>query len=897
MFKLALKNLWEHKVRLLASAVAVFLGVAFLAGTFVFTDSLRGVFDDLFSSVYKGTDVLVQGEQAFKAHDPSNSTRARLTAAQLDRVKAVNGVASAAGGVQGFAQVIDKKGKLVGRSGPPKFGYNWIADPRLGVYKLFSGRAPAADNEIVVDRGVMKSAKFTLGDTIKVATQKPTESFTIVGDATFGSSDASLGSSAVFFTTSKAQSLFGQPGQFDAIRARVAKGVSPDQLVSNVKAALKGQKVEVLSAAAATALARSLVSGFFDTFQTVLSVFAYIALFVGTFVIYNSFKIVFTQRTREMAMLRAIGASQRQILSSTVIESFIVGLLSSIVGVAGGVGLAVGLKALLNAIGATLPSGALVLAPRTVIVGVLVGLVTTMVSSLLPAIKASRVKPLAALRDVAVDRTGTAKSRLFGAVALYALGAVTLAVGLAGKGTPGAKILGISAVAVLVGTIVIGPIISKPLAAVFGAPWFGWVVTVFGVVVSLAGIATIAKSFGDKKPAMIINGLILLPIGIYLFRTGRAAPTTPGRIARENAMRNPSRTSATALALTISTALVSALFVFSTSITDTFTGALSKSIKADFLVASASQEGFSGDVSNVVAKLPGVVAISPFRFVEARVGFASKQLGAVDASTIARVLDIGKTEGDISALAQPNTIAVASRTLKSNDWKIGQKLTFRFGNNKTADLTLVATYSKPEGLANTYYLTTIKTLAPYSNTDLDQFVYVQTDGKDDAAFKKAGEKALADYPTAKLQTKKEFEKEQVGQLNQVLGIILALLGLSMFVAIVGIANTLKLSVLERTRELGLLRAIGMGREQTKSMVRWEAIVVATIGAIIGLLIGTAYGAALVHVLGKDGSLTLGVPFPTIIGLALAASIIGLYAARRPAKRASKLNILQAIATE
>ena len=267
----------------------------------------------------------------------------------------------------------------------------------------------------------------------------------------------------MFFTTEKAQSLFAEPGQFDAIRARVSEGVTADQLVTRVKTAMEGQKVEVLSGAKATELARSLLSGFFNTFQTVLSVFAYIALFVGTFVIYNSFKIVFTQRTREMAMLRAVGASQGQILTSTVIESFIVGLVSSIVGVAGGVGLALGLKGILSAIGATLPSGSLVLAPRTILVGLLVGLVTTMVSSLVPAIKASRVKPLAALRDVAIDRTATSKKRLVIAVALYAVGIVTLVMGMAGKGTPGAKILGISAATVLIGTIVVGPIISKPL--------------------------------------------------------------------------------------------------------------------------------------------------------------------------------------------------------------------------------------------------------------------------------------------------------------------------------------------------------------------------------------------------------------------------------------------------
>ena len=898
MFKLAIKNLWEHKVRLLASALAVFLGVAFLSGTFVFTDSLRAVFDDLFSSIYKGTDVLVQSKQEIDSRSPEDTGRTRLTDQQLELVRKVPGVAAATGDVQGYAQVIDKKNKLVGRSGPPKYGYAWNDDPGLSVYKLFSGHAPQKDDEIVVDRGVIKSAKLKIGDRVKIASQKPTTLYTIVGDATYGTSDGALASTAVFFTQGEAQTLFAEPGRFDAIRARAAPGVNADELVKRVRAAMRrDSNIEVLSGKKATELFRALIGGFFDSFRTVLSIFAFISLFVGTFVIYNSFKIVFTQRTREMAMLRAIGASQRQILASTVIESFAVGLVASILGVLGGVGISLGLKALLAAIGATLPSGPLILKPRTVVFGLMVGLVTTMISSMVPAFKASRVKPLAALRDVAVDRVGASRARKIAASVLYAIGAVTLVIGLGGKGTPGAKVVGLSAACVLLATIVIGPVIAKPLASAFGAPWFGWVVTVFGALVVVGGVIVVVAAIANGKPAFVINGVILAAIGVYLVKTGLAAPKTPGRIARQNAMRNPSRTSATALALTISTALVSALFVFSASITKTFSGALTSAIKADYLVTSANDIGFAADVNNKVAALPGVVDTSPVRFASFRLNFSTRSLGAVDPATLGGVLDLGKTTGSLDALSAKNTIAVADKSMKSNGWKLGDLLPITFANGQKASFKIVATYENAEGLSNTYYLTSIPSLDPFTNLKLDRLIYVKTDGKNPKAFKAAGETALFDYPTAKLQTKSEFKKEIVGQLNQVLGVILALLGLSMFVAIVGIANTLKLSILERTRELGLLRAVGMGREQTKSLVRWEAIVVATIGAIIGLVIGTAYGAAFVKVLGKDGSLKLGIPVGTIIGLALGASIIGLYAARRPAKRAAKLNILRAIATE
>ena len=483
MLGLALKNLWAYRKRLFTSALSVVLGISFLAGSFVFTDTLKGLFSDLFSSSVKGTDVQVRQTKAFGAASddgPYSDGRAPVPVSLVGEVRKVPGVLAAEPTVKGYAQALNKKGKLIKTGGAPTFGYVWIADPVLSSYKLFSGKAPVADDEIAIDRSVVKSAKFKLGDSAKVNTLVGIRTFKIVGEVTFGSSDSALGSSAVFFNQKVGQEVLLQPGFAQSILVRGEKGVSEDVLAKSVNSAITGMEftgktqIEVITGTKLQKEQLSFVNLIFGVINTFFSAFAVVALFVSIFVISNSFSIVVAQRTREMAMLRTLGASRGQILGSTFFEALAVGVVASAVGVAAGMGVALLIKLLLQTFGGGgLPSSGLVLKPRTVLIGMVVGTLVTVLAAVAPAIKSSRVKPLAALRDVAVDKAGTSRIRLLVALALYAIGAVTLAFGLAGKGTPGAKILGISAAAVLIGTIVIGPVISKPLASVFGALWNG----------------------------------------------------------------------------------------------------------------------------------------------------------------------------------------------------------------------------------------------------------------------------------------------------------------------------------------------------------------------------------------------------------------------------------------
>ncbi len=907
MLRLTVKNLWSYKKRLLTSALAVVLGVSFLTGTFVLTDSLKGVFDSLFSSVYKNTDAVVRGTQAFETDSgPEDSGRARVPQDVLDRIKAVDGVAAVSGSLTGYAQVIDKKNKLVGNGGAPTFGYSWIADRELNPYKIFSGRPPTADDEIVLDRGVVKKNKFALGDKIKVATEGPTTIYTLVGDATFGASDGALGSTSTFFSVAEAQRLYNSPAQFDEIGARAKPGVSSDELVKRIATIVPKDKFEVLSGKKVTELQQAILRKALGFFGTFLSAFAAIALFVSTFVIANAFSIVVTQRTREMAMMRAIGASRRQVLTSTLLESLFVGLFASIVGVLGGIGVATGLRALFSAFGGALPSGPLVVNPSTVIVGILVGTIVTVVSSLFPAIKASKVKPLAAIREVAIDRAGLSKVRLYFGLATSVLSVVALIFGLRGTGADGAKLVGLGAFLAIMAVVFVGPVIAKPIAGGLARPWFGYVVVFFGGLTVLAGVASLVLAISKGGPQIasgVINLAIAVVLGVYLVKTGLSSRDVSGQIARENTIRNPSRTSATALALTIGTALVAGLFVLSSSITKTFTGALEDAVKSDYLVTSSSQIGFSPEVAKKVAGVDGVKAISPFRSGRVKLGsglFArTRTLGSLEPEAIGKLVDVGKVEGRLEDLTQPDSLAIAKKSAEENGYTLGQELSATFTTGQTATFKVVAFYENAEGVGtgNVYFLTSPTTFQKYVTAPLDAFIYVQSDGRATKDFRPAVDKAIADYPAAKLQTKKEFEDDALGQLSQILNFIFLLLGLAFIIAILGIANTLRLSIFERTREIGLLRAVGMSRDQLRSTIRWEAIVVSTLGAVIGLVIGVVFGTSLVHVLGKDGSLKTAFPGQQLVLVLILASIVGLYAARKPAKSASKMNILEAIATE
>jgi putative ABC transport system permease protein len=921
MFALALRNLWAYKRRLLTSAFSVVLGISFLSGSFVFTDTLKGLFNDLFSSSVKGIDTVVRPKIGFadgagKASATSDDGPYRggllIPIALVDKIARVEGVAAVEAASQGYAQVINKKGKLVGGSGPPTFGFSWINDPELASYKIFNGRAPKADNEVVLDRSVIKKTGYKIGDKVKIVSMKPIREFVLVGDATFGTSDGALGATASLFTPKIAQELLGRPGEASQLIIRAKPGVTQSAVAKSVSAALAsdrasgGAPLETITGEALDKETQSFVNTVFKFINTFFNAFAFIALFVSIFVISNSFSILVKQRTRENAMLRTLGASSKQILATTFGEALAVGLLASAVGVFAGMGVAIGIRKLLEFFGGGgLPSSGLLLLPRTIIVGLVVGTLVTVISAVAPAIKASRIKPLAALQDARIDDSGYSKKRLYLGLAFLALSAAVLIFGLTKEGGDGAKIVGGAAALCLMGTIFIGPVLARPIAGALGRPWFGAVIGLFGVLMVSGSLAIVVLGIISSKPALIVNAIVGIPIGVYLVITALSSRKVEGRIARENAVRNPTRTSATALALTIGVGLVSAILVFSQSLTGTFKGALEKAIRANYVVKAGNDFGIPAEVSTRVSKLPGVVAWSGKRTEEIRFGFPlprSRQIAAVDPEGFLKVFDVGRITGNFADLSKPDTIAIAEESAKAQNYRLGDTISGSFRTGANAKLTIVAFYKNTEGwnkeaFNRTYYVTSEATMSTYVPSSVKEFIYVRTDGRDNKGFQKAAETALRDYPTADLQKKASFVNESIGQLDQFLSVVYALLMLAILIAILGIANTLRLAILERTREIGLLRAVGMSRQQMKDSIRWEAIVVATFGAVIGLVIGTGFGSALVHVLGKDGSVKLTVPWPFLFGLTLLASLVGLYAARKPAKAAAKLNILQAIATE
>ncbi len=490
--------------------------------------------------------------------------------------------------------------------------------------------------------------------------------------------------------------------------------------------------------------------------------------------------------------------------------------------------------------------------------------------------------------------------------------AAMLAIGLGGKGGTGARNVGIAAGLFLIATIFLGPFAARPVAGLLGRKWYGWVIAIFGIlfgaVATLGAVGAVAiKGIAFVKDPSIWAGVLVLVLallvpvmalaGSTLFRTGSKAGSVTGQIARENSVRNPTRTSATALALTIGTAVVCAILVLSQSLKGTFEGALNTSVKSDFVVSSGTDTGFPKEVEERVKKVPGYVASSGQRFTRTQFRGKDRGMGIVDPVGISQVVDLGNVQGDMAKLIEPNTIAIDAKSAKDESLKLGDVLEETFPTGVVAKMTLVAIYNNAEGLGNVYYLIGKENGEAFSPSEVTNFIYVRSDGKDRKAFQKATDKALSDFPSAELKTKKQFADEQLGQFNQFLALVNALLLLAIIIAILGIANTLKLSIFERIREIGLLRAIGQSRDQVGAMIRWEAIVVATFGALLGMVIGTGFGTALVRVLAKDGTIKLSIPAGNILVLALIASLVGLFAARKPAKDAARMNILQAIATE
>jgi putative ABC transport system permease protein len=845
MLKTTLKGLLAAKRRLFTTALAVLLGVAFVAGTLVLTDTIGKTVTDLFASLNARTDAQVRGRPVSSEF---GGGRPRVDAALVPTITAVPGVRAVEGTITGYAQLVDKQGKAVGNSnlGAQPVGADWATTDALNPFNLVTGRPPQADAEVVIDKASADTARFAVGDTATVLVQTGPQRVQVVGIARFGTADSPAGSSVVLFTKAAAERLLGEPGKVDGIGVVAAEGVSQQELRDRI-AKVTPPSVEVVTGKVLEQESQRAVKDLLNFANQFLLTFALIALFVGSFSIYNTFSILIVQRTRDLALLRAVGASRRQVLGSVLVEAVVVGLIAAALGLVAGIGVAAGLKALLTGFGLDIPAAGIVVTARTVVVSLLTGLLVSVGSAVLPARRASKVPPIAALRDLAHDRSGRSRRRLVIGAVVTAAGAASLLLGLLSQSDRALPAVGGGAAVIFLGVAVLGPVIARPVSRLIGAP----------------------------LPAL----------------TGM-----PGKLARENAIRNPKRTAATAAALMIGVSLVCFITIVAASSKASSAAQIDKAFTGDFVIDAGSPggRGFSHDLAERLDRLPEVKAASGVRQGFAPIGGTPADLLAIDPATYGKIVDLDLTRGRLEDLGHDG-IAVRDTVATARGWSVGDKVPVRFALTGDQQFTVAAIY-RAKNVAGDYVIGLAAHEANLADRFDTQVLVAKADGVSVADARAAIEAVTAEYPTAKLQDQTEYKQAQAGQIDRVVNLVYVLLALAVLIGLLGIANTLALSIFERTRELGLLRAVGMTRRQLRSMVRWESVIIALLGAFLGLAIGLFSGWAMVTAVADEGA-RLQLPAGQLAAVTLLAALAGMAAAVLPARRASRLNLLAAIATE
>ncbi|HEV3227750.1 MAG TPA: FtsX-like permease family protein, partial [Acidimicrobiales bacterium] len=832
------------------------LGVAFLSGTLVLTNTIQTSFNDLFGNVFRGTDAYVRStEKVTAGNRGGQEIRKRIDDSLVQTVKGVDGVADAAAAIQADnTQVVGSDGKAVGDpgQGAPTFGAAWSDNPKLNPFNIAEGRAPTAADEVVIDKSSATKGHLKVGDTISMVLPSATlpQHFHLVGIVKFGTADSPLGASYSLFTLPTAERFLTQPGKIDAIRVQAKPGISQSELASRIQKALP-PNTEALTGAQITKEQQDQIAQNISFISIFFTAFAVVAVVVGGFVIYNTFSIIVAQRSREMALLRSIGAARRQVLTSVVVEALAVGLVASALGVLGGVGVGALLKALFSALGFDLPATGIVIEPSTVIIGMVVGLFVTLVAAIFPAVKASRVPPIAAMRDVAVERTAASRPRVITGAIITGLGVLNLLNGVLGSGSGGA--VGFGVVGVLVGTVILGPVVAKPVSAIIGLP------------------------------APAIKGMT-------------------GSIARENAMRNPRRTAATANALLIGVGIVSLITVLYGSLRTSIDNQIGKAFTGDVTITSGGfgRGGVSPTLSASLNQLPQVDAAAAMRFGVAGKDNASTEVTGIDPTTFTKVVDLEVRAGDLSTLgtdgvAQLDTINVTGANGAKRHPRLGDKVVLNFVETGPQTFTVKALFHRSTVTTDT--LISAKTLEANSPNSLDAFIFVKF--KPGVPFdqgRAAVEATAKPYPTAKVQDIHQLKQTFESRIATLFGLILIMLTLAIVIALLGIANTLRLSVYERTRELGLLRAVGMTKSQVRSSIRWESAIISLFGTVGGLVLGFVFGWAVVTGLGGT-DIQFAPPVPLLVLILVVGALAGVFAAIRPARRAARLDVLQAIASE
>jgi putative ABC transport system permease protein len=853
MFRVIASGLLARKFRLFATALAVTLGVAFMAGTMVLTDTIGHTFNDLSTGVYKGTDAEVRAKAAFNGPSMGGGEQRPLISASLvAALRRVPGVAADEGSAYGYARLTGKNGKALGNpaAGAPTLGGNWDQVAQLNPWTLVAGHPPRAADQVVIDAKSAADGHLRVGGTTTVLALGPPQRFHVVGIVKFGTADSPGGASVALFTTPVAQRLVAAPGKLTSVLFVARPGVSQQQLAASLRHALPHGLEAVTGATVTKEMQTSFQQalGFFNTFMLI---FAIIALLVGAFMIFNTFSITVAQRTRENGLLRALGASKRQVLASVIAEAVAVGIIASAIGLAAGIAVAAGLEAMLKALGFGMPAGGIVFSARTVIVAGLAGLLVAVIAALSPARKAAKVPPVAAMQEVPPGSTGYgSKERIMVGMAILTLGLAALFTGLFTSIGSRVLIVGAGALLVFFGVSVLGRTVSLPLSRAVGAP-----------LPRLRGI--------------------------------------PGKLARENAMRNPKRTASSASALMIGVGLVGFITILASSTTASINSTIDRSFAGDIVIDSGA--GLTGGIDPALAprlnRLPQVAAATGVRGGIAEIFGKVEQMAAVDPATAGKIFHVSPVAGAIGGLGRTG-IAVYQGVATAHHLRIGSAvpMLFRDGGRRTLRVALIYGDSMAAP-APRYFLGTLAFDANFALHYDTEVVVQKAPGVSTTAALAAVRAVAARYSGTSVMDQAAFKAARAKPVRQLLMLVYALLALAILIALLGIGNTLALSIFERTRELGVMRAVGMTRRQLRATIRWESVIIALQGTVLGLLVGVFFGWALVLAMKSQGVTVFSLPVLSLVIVVVLAAVAGVVAAILPSRRAAKLNILRAIVSE
>jgi putative ABC transport system permease protein len=846
VFRYTVKNLFARKFRLIITGLAVLIGVTFMSGGLVLSNTINRAFNTLFADLGAQTDAVVRSSDVVTSD--FGDVRGRIDDSLIPVVKAVPGVEKEAVSIGSFrAQIVNSDGREVGPSGgngPPAIGDVWNGENELSGGRIVEGRGPETDDEVVIDKNSAEDGDIKVGDTITVLTKVGALPFKVVGLVGFEQLNSVGGASFAGFTFHSAQTNLGEPGKIDNISVSAAKGISEQEIRDRIARVMPGG-VEVVTGQTVIKENQKAVSDNFGFFSILIGVFAGIALFVGSFIIYNTFSILVAQRTREMALLRAVGASRRQVLGALLAEAVAVGLLASLFGLLAGIGLAALLLKVLEAVGFELPSQGFVVSTSTIVITLVVGVGITVVAAIFPSWKGASVPPLAAMRDVATEDRGSSRSRLILGTVVTVLAMVLVLTGLAGGHVAA---IGFGVALVFLGVAALGPVFAKPVVG-----FLGWPVSRF------RGIT--------------------------------------GRLARENAMRNPKRTSRTAAALLIGVALVGTITIVASSVKASFKSIFEEQFTSDFVVSAGSfgGGGVSPALGQDLATKPELDIVAPLRFSPGTFDGEPTNITGFASEAIGTLFHIDVVAGDPSGL-DANGLAISQKEAQDKGWKIGSTVPVKFPGTPQFDARVAMIYAKDE-VAGKFFMG-LPAFDAHVEDNYDSQIYItKADGVSFDQARAVIETAIKPYPSVNVKDREEFVSSNLAQIDVVLNVIYALLFLSVLIALLGIANTLALSIVERTRELGLLRAVGMTRRQMRGTVRWEAVLIALFGTIGGLGVGVFFGWAIFQALKDQGFHIFAVPITQLVVIGIIGSLAGVIAALMPARRAARLDVLKAIASE